>query len=164
MTMPLIIRITAEDLAGWELTHGRSWAEGTCPSCRGASNNPASKVVGQGLRDEVVCNDPFHRENSYHYRPRLTGELEQYIERIQVVSSKPLINMVGKDMVCFVNVEKGWMSRDLGVRPEVKFKLKAPAEELRDPRRLRLKIKAIDTSTRPPRVTLEDYKLEEFKG
>ncbi|HEV7672992.1 MAG TPA: hypothetical protein VGQ12_00535 [Candidatus Angelobacter sp.] len=132
--MPLIIRITAEDLAGWELTH------------------KVGPSFGMG------------RMQTYHYRPRLAGELEQYAERIQVVSNWDLNDWVGKDMVGFVNVEKGWMSRDLGVRPEVKFKLKAPAEELRDPRRLRLKIKAIDTSTRPPRVTLEDYKLEDFKG
>lgn len=128
MTMPLIIRITAEDLADWELTH------------------KVGPSFGMG------------RMRTYHYRPRLAGEMEQFVERIQVVSNWDLNEWLGKDMVCFVNVEKGWMSRDLGVRPEVKFKLKAPAEELRDPRRLRLKIKAIDTTTRPPRVTLEEFK------
>lgn len=133
MTMPLIIRITAEDLAGWELTN---------------------KTVSPEWKDGVMTGKSGM---NYHYRPRLAGELEQFADRIQVVSPRPLVKLVGKDMVCFVNVEKGWMSRDLGVRPEVKFKLKAPAEELRDPRRLRLKIKAIDTSTRPPRVMLEDF-------
>ncbi|HEV7523222.1 MAG TPA: hypothetical protein VGP89_19125 [Candidatus Angelobacter sp.] len=156
MTMPLIIRITAEDLAGWEMTQhyaNKTWFE------------PQDRVDIEGggftrLGEQAITN----QSESFHYRPRLAGELEQYAERIQVVSPSELKEWVGKDMVCFVNVEKGWMSRDLGVRPEVKFKLKAPAEELRDPRRLRLKIKAIDTSTRPPRVTLEDYKLEELKG
>lgn len=89
----------------------------------------------------------------YHYRPRIEGEAR---EQIQVRSPAPLERLVGQDMFCFVNLEKGWLSKKIGTHPEVKFKLKVPDEPLRDPRRLRLRISEIDTSQRPPRVLLSE--------
>lgn len=113
-----IVRILAEDLAGWELEHTTA--------------------------------------GFYHYRPQLAGEVR---EQIQVMSPAPLDGLVGRDMFCFVNVEKGWLSKKIGAHPEVKFKLKVPTEALRDPRRVRLKIKQLDTSQRPPRVLLADLDI-----
>src|SRR5260370_42675956 len=73
----------------------------------------------------------------HHYRPRLgPGMSQELAEQIQVVVPAPLEDLVDQDLVCFVNIEKGWMSRAIGARPEVKFQLKRPTEELRDPRRL----------------------------
>jgi hypothetical protein len=141
--MPLIVRILAEDLAAWELTHQTAAA--------------------------------------YHYRP--AGVPVTLAERVQVVSPAPLQDLVGKDLVCFINIEKGWLSRDLGKRPEVKLQLKRPREPIRDPRRLRLRasiewdhggaeeimeerwgqsvrIRAVHGSSKPPRVTLEEFKEE----
>lgn len=89
----------------------------------------------------------------YHYRPRLPAEIA---EQIQIVSPAPLSELIDQDMVGFINVDKGWMSKKIGARPETKLQLKSPKEVVRSKSRLRLKIKAVDDS-RPPRVTLEEY-------
>lgn len=115
--MPLIVRILAEDLAGWEL------------------ENRTAKF--------------------YHYRPSWAP---QAYEQIQLLSPEPLGELVGKDMVCFVNMEKGWKSKKLGKRLEVKFQLRHPAEPIRDARRVRLRgsVEIDHVKGGPPRVELEE--------
>jgi hypothetical protein len=126
--MPLVVHILEEDLAAWELSHA------------GEKIYPRSGKL-------------------YHYRLRLgPGISQEMAEQIQVITPAPLKDLVDQDLVCFVNIEKGWMFRKIGAHSELKFQLKRPSEELRGQRRLRLRIKSIDTSSRPPRVMLEEFK------
>ncbi|HLW51337.1 MAG TPA: hypothetical protein VKW06_00715 [Candidatus Angelobacter sp.] len=93
---------------------------------------------------------------SHHYRPRdLAGE--EY-EQVQVISPAPLEELVDQDLLCHINIEKGWMSKQVGAHPEVKFQLRRLTRLLEGtPRRLRLRIRSIDASSRPPRVELEEF-------
>jgi hypothetical protein len=119
------------------------------------------------LGEDLELWEPAARSiRSWHYRPRLGLEMSQELaEQIQLIAPAPLNDLVGRDMDCYVNIEKGWMSRKIGAHPEVKFHLKMPVpkDNPRDRRRLRLRIKSIDASSQPPKVILESLRPEEFK-
>lgn len=138
--MPLIVHVTQEDLAGWELTH------------KSPAGLPVSSSRERAHDTGLALN--------YHYRPRnLAGE--EY-EQIQVIAPAPLEELVDQDLVCHLNTEKGWMSKKVGAHPEVKFQLRWLSRLLEgSPRRFRLRIHAIDTTRRPPWVQLEEFNEED---
>lgn len=102
------------------------------------------------LKEDLPDWEPAARSpQAHHYRPRLgPGVDQETAEQIQVMAPAPLEDLADQDLVWFVSIEKGWMSKKVGSRPEVKFQLKDANEPLREPRRLRLKIKSLDKTSR----------------
>ena len=129
--MPFIVRVLPEDVVLWE-AYEHSLHRG--PSY--LEEKEASSSVAYRLKLDV-------------YRPETAP--------ITLKAPAPLESLVGQDLFCTINVEKGYLSKRTGAGRRVHIHLERLNRKLEGrPRLLRLRIARIDPSTNPPRVYLTE--------
>jgi hypothetical protein len=129
--MPFVVHILAEDIGLWE-AYEHSIHRG--PSCLAEARTAGH--VAYRLKLDV-------------YKPELAA--------ITLKSPARLESLVGQNVFCWINIEKGYLSEKTGAAPRVQIRLERLNRQIDGRRLLRLRVARIEPRPDgPPRVILAE--------
>jgi hypothetical protein len=130
--MPFVVRVLAEDIGLWEAYEHSIH--------RGPSYLAEARTAGHVA----------YRLKLDVYKPELAA--------ITLKSPARLESLVGQNVFCWINIEKGYLSEKTGAAPRVHLRLERLNRQIDGRRLLRLRVAGIEPrSDGPPRVILASW-------